>query len=161
MKDLKKPDLTAPEIILKDSLGSVTRLSEITGDYFLIVFWASTCSHCSKMLPELSDLYSKMDNNYIKVLAFSLDTDKKKWSDFLSHGNYRWMNYNDTLGWQSNAASDYNVSATPMLFLLNKGKVIISKPEDLTELTVKLRSLNILRFAAIASRNASSLNPLW
>jgi hypothetical protein len=137
---------TAPEIILKDSLGTGTgKLSEFTDDFILVVFWSTTCSHCTKMLPELSDLYSKCQGNSFEILCFSLDADKNKWKAFLSKGNYKWINYNDPLGWQGNTARDFNVSATPIFFLLNKEKKIIAKPIDMAELTAKLRSLNILK----------------
>ena len=136
---------TAPEMILKDSLGKETRLSGFTDDYFLIVFWATTCSHCIKMLPELSSIYAKCHVNSFEILCYSLDADRKKWKDFLAGGNYQWVNYNDSLGWKSKAARDFNVNATPLFFLLNKEKKIIAKPTDLGELAEKLRSLAILK----------------
>jgi peroxiredoxin len=136
---------TAPEIELKDASGSYKRLSEYTNDYLLVVFWSTTCPYCTRMLSELKELYSNCDDNKFKIIAYSLDTDIKKWNDFLAKENFVWINYNDPKGWQSNAARDYNVSATPMLFLLNKEKKIIAKPSDLIALKEQLGLLGIIK----------------
>jgi hypothetical protein len=136
---------TAPEMILYDDTGAETLLSGFTQDFFLVVFWSTTCSHCVKMLPELSGLYAKCHANSFEILCYSLDADRKQWKDFLAKGNYQWINQNDTLGWKSKAARDFNVSATPIFFLLNKEKKIIAKPMDLGELTEKLRSVAVLK----------------
>ena len=97
------------------------------------------------MLPELSSIYAKCHVNSFEILCYSLDADRKKWKDFLAGGNYQWVNYNDSLGWKSKVARDFNVNATPLFFLLNKEKKIIAKPTDLGELAEKLRSLAILK----------------
>ena len=135
----------APEINFNDSNGNNNRLSEFRDDYILVIFWSINCSHCTEMLPELSNIYSLCKDNSIRIIAYSLDTDTKSWNDFLLKGNYKWTNWNDPIGSHSKTVLDYDVTATPSLFLLNKEKVIIAKPVDLYELKEKLISLNILR----------------
>lgn len=136
---------TAPEINFIDSNGNNNKLSEFRDDYILVVFWSTNCSHCAEMLPELSNIYSLCRDNSIRIIAYSLDTDTKSWNDFILNGSYRWTNWNDPMESHSKAVLDYNVTATPSLFLLNKEKIIIAKPVDLNELKEKLISLNILR----------------
>lgn len=135
----------APEIVMTDASGKETRLSSFTNDYTLVVFWSTNCPHCTTMLPELKDIYSKCDSNSFKILAFSIDTDRKKWTDFLTKDSYKWINYNDPMGSQSSTCRAYNISATPLFFLLNKEKKIVAKPLDLVELKEKLSSFNILK----------------
>lgn len=136
---------SAPEIVMTDNSGNETRLSSFTNDYTLVVFWSTTCPHCTKMLPELKDIYSRCDTNSLKIISFSLDPDRKKWTDFLAKDNYKWINYNDPSGWQGKTCQAYNIRATPLFFLLNKEKIIVAKPLDLVELKEKLRSFKILK----------------
>jgi peroxiredoxin len=135
----------APEIHFYNSNGISIKLSEFIDDYILVIFWSTNCSHCTEMLPELNNIYALCKDSSIRIIAYSLDTDKKSWNDFILEGNYRWTNFNDSIGSHSKTVLDYNVKGTPSFFLLNKEKIIIAKPVDLNELKEKLMSLKIIR----------------
>src|SRR5690606_2515316 len=45
---------------------------DVKADRKVIVFWASTCSHCEADLPKLIEKYSTMKSKNIEIIAFSL-----------------------------------------------------------------------------------------
>jgi thiol-disulfide isomerase/thioredoxin len=135
---------SAPEIILTDILGKEFRMTWLPNEYVLVVFWATTCSHCTKMLPDLAKIYKQCNDSSFAIVACDLDMDRKRWSDFLAGGTYPWVNLNDPKGWQGKAPDDYNVTATPMFFLLNRERKIIAKPVDIRTVTEKLKAFKIL-----------------
>jgi len=127
----------APEIILNNPWKNYNDLYSIKTQFVLILFWASWCPHCNEILPELVELYEtlKMD---IEILSVSIDTDKEAYQSALDEGRYPWINYCDFTGWDSRPAVDYNVYATPTMFLLDGNKTIIAKPITLSELLTEL-----------------------
>ncbi len=134
----------APEITMIQETGDSLRLSAIAGDYTLVVFWATTCPHCTEMLPKLKKVYERRKSTTTKVLAISLDLDDTKWKDFNKAGNYSWISYCDHKGPAGPIVSDYNVTGTPSFFLLDKNKTIVAKPATIEDLTSTLTQLNLI-----------------
>lgn len=115
-------------------------LNDLPGDYTLVIFWASWCSHCVATIPELRDKVNayKMKNTsqkIINVISVSLDKDKIIWQNYINqNGLSSWLNICDLKSWQSDIAKMYNVYATPTMFLLDKDKKIIAIPMTNNEL---------------------------
>jgi thiol-disulfide isomerase/thioredoxin len=136
----------APEIEMADPEGTPVKLSKIRSDYTLLIFWASWCPHCKNVLPEIHNLCeSSINPKKMQVFTVSLDTEKEEWAAALQEGNYTWLNASDLMGWDSKAAVDYNIYATPTMFLLDKNKKILAKPITLEELKEALFAENLLR----------------
>lgn len=136
----------APEIIIPDVNGKEIKLSEIQADYTLVIFWASWCPHCNEILPQIHNVYqSSINFKKMSVLSISLDKEKTDWIKALTEGNYTWLNTSDLKGWDSRAAIDYNVYATPTMFLLDKNKNIVAKPITFEELKQALFKENIIK----------------
>ncbi|MEZ5197260.1 MAG: thioredoxin-like domain-containing protein [Bacteroidales bacterium] len=133
-----------PEIAIPDMDGNITRLSEITSEYTLIVFWASWCPHCAESLPSIDNIYQTVDRSKLEVVAISLDKEKDKWESSVQELNFTWKDCCDLKGWDSQAAIDYNVYATPTMFLLDHQKNIVAKPITINELKNALTAENII-----------------
>ncbi|MGR3316915.1 MAG: thioredoxin-like domain-containing protein [Candidatus Anammoxibacter sp.] len=125
---------TAPEIIMGKQGGDNQKLTDIKAEYTLVLFWASWCQHCGVMLPQVKEIYNEYKDNGLEVVAISIDKDKGAWVEAIVKGGYSWINYCDLAGWDSKAAVDYNVWATPKMYLLDKDKKIIAKPLTVDEL---------------------------
>ena len=110
------------------------KLSDIDAEYTLVLFWASWCPHCPSLLSDVKEIYDKYKDNGLEVLAISIDKDISAWLNAVSKGQYRWINYSELNGWDGKAATDYNVWSTPRMYLLDKEKMIISKPSNAEEL---------------------------
>ncbi len=120
-------------IILANEDGKVFDLSNIQADRTLLVFYASWCPHCQKLLPQLNNL--RNINQEIKIVAISLDSKKEDWIKFISDNKLEFTNLFDPNGWSGTTALDYYIYATPIMFLLNGEKKIIGKPTNYEELT--------------------------
>jgi thiol-disulfide isomerase/thioredoxin len=116
------------------------RMSSLKSNYTLLIFWASWCSHCVLVLPEIKkavEMYNKEQEikKQITVVAVSLDNKMEEWQEFINKGNYSsWLNTSELKGWNGEVPKKYNVYATPTMFLLDKEKKIIGKPEDTAQL---------------------------
>ncbi|MCD4729823.1 MAG: redoxin domain-containing protein [Bacteroidales bacterium] len=136
----------APNFIIPDESDQQITLSKIKSDYTLVVFWSSSCPHCNELLPEINNICeSSIDEEKMQVLTVSLDTEKEEWIAALKNGNYPWLNTSELKGWDSQVAIDYNIYATPTMFLLDKHKEIVAKPITFNELKEALLEENIIR----------------
>lgn len=130
----------APGMVLPDTSGKMVDLRQFSNDYVLLVFWASWCPHCSEMMPKLKEIYHQYRPR-LEMIAISIDTDETEYLKALNEGNFPWLNCSDLNGWGTQPAIDYNIYATPTMFLLDKQKTIIAKPITLAELQAELRSV--------------------
>lgn len=126
-------------IVLMDENNQVKRLYDIDNDYSLVIFWSTECPHCKKMLPQLRSWISEHGN--ISVYAVSIDKFKANWEEYLLMNHLPWINVYEENGWEGKAAKNYNVYATPGLFLLDKEHRIIAKPIGFKELKRDFNSL--------------------
>ncbi|MCK6615960.1 MAG: peroxiredoxin family protein, partial [Ignavibacteriaceae bacterium] len=67
----------APELILPDKSGKEIKLSSITAEKTLLVFYSTGCPHCKEVLPKLGEIYKGLKNT--EVIAVSMDEKKEEW----------------------------------------------------------------------------------
>ena len=65
----------------------------------------------------------------IAVMYISLDTDKQAFKT--AYQNTPWQTYCNYKGWETQAAKDYYINATPTYFLLDKDMKILVHPRSL------------------------------
>jgi len=118
----------ASDIVIEDINGNLTALSESGHNFTLVLFWASWCPHCKSMIPELKDWYEKDRKIDMEIMAISIDTSKTEWLKAITDNNLPWINCNDLSGWDGKAAIDYNLYATPTMFILDRNRKIQAKP---------------------------------
>lgn len=136
---LLKVGTTVPNIILPDTGGNLFNISEIDKENILLLFYASWCPHCKEMLPKICELYKQQ--NDLEVVAISLDEDREAWVNYIKDTGFDWVNISDLQGWDSQAAQDYFIYATPTMFLLDTQGKIIGKPLTLNELKTELNNI--------------------
>ena len=111
------------------------KLSELAdAENYVIVFWSSTCSHCLDEIPQL-EAFVKNQKPDIKVVAIGLEDEPTSWNEMIT----KFPDFIHVYGegkWDNAIANIYNVHETPTYFVLNKNKVIISKPEDIEALKI-------------------------
>ena len=133
---------TAPDFTLNDDL----QLNGIVSDYTLILFWASWCPHCTQEVPKIKkiiDDFNQKGDKKILTVAVSLDTDKDQWQKFVKENSLlSFLNFSEFKGWKSDVVKKYNVYATPSMFLLDKDKKIIAKPELSSQLLNALAKIH-------------------
>lgn len=123
------PDFT----IMEEKLN----LYQLPSEYTLLLFWASWCPHCVEEVPKIREFvntYQQKGKNII-VVAISLDTEEKQWTQFVEQNQLtNWVNMSDFKSWEGTIPKRYNIYATPTMFLLDKEKKIIAKPETVLQL---------------------------
>jgi thiol-disulfide isomerase/thioredoxin len=131
-----------PNIIIPDSTGINVDLMNIKTEKILIIFYASWCPHCQRIMPKLNYFYNNTDKEKFKILAISIDTSRTDWLNFVRKNNFTWINVSDLKGGSGKSLEDYYIYATPTMFLLNDKKEIIAVPADLDELKKALKPIN-------------------
>lgn len=122
--------MIAPNIKISESENLYSLNS---ADKYLVVFWSSSCSHCTIELPKVKEIVSSKNITVIAVGLENEDT-QQAW-DVLTERDYKnWKNVIALGKWNSSLAIDYNVNATPSYFVLNNKKRIVAKPDSFEEL---------------------------
>jgi len=137
---LRVPDFTATDL-----KGNLVKLSGIKSDYTLLLFWATWCPHCTKLIPELKKIYLPGNKDKLEIVAVSLDESRPELEKFLSVGGYNWINISDFKKWQGEIVQQYDIYATPTMLLISKDGTIIAKPMTFDELKNELYKKNVLR----------------
>ena len=125
----------APNIIFesKEAKGKKKDLKNLPNKYKLVVFGASWCPNCQTDYPSLIGKYKKLKESHnLEIVYISIDTDKNVFDEYYKEAPF--ITFCDFKGWETQAAKEYHVFATPTYILLNKDLKIIAKlqsPEHL------------------------------
>jgi peroxiredoxin len=119
-----KMGMTAPMFTQPDVNGNKVSLSDFKGKYVLVDFWASWCSPCRKMIPNLKALYEKYKDKNFTIVSISLDTDKDKWIKAMNEEKMPWPQVSDLLK-VNEAGEKYHVLMIPTSYLIGPdGKIV-------------------------------------
>ena len=105
-------------------------IQDVKADKKVIIFWASTCSHCEAEIPKIVAKYNELKSKGVEVIAFSLDNEKQAYENKIK--DLPWINDSELRGWNSSTADIYSVQATPTYFILDASNKIIAKPDHAT-----------------------------
>lgn len=108
------------------------KLSDIKSSYTVVVFGASWCPKCTEELPEISKLYAKWKDQGVEVVFISLDEDKSAYKDFVK--NFPFISTCDYKKWDSKIVKDYYVFGTPTMYLLDKKREILLRPNSVHQM---------------------------
>jgi thiol-disulfide isomerase/thioredoxin len=110
----------------------------LKGKYTVILFWDYACSHCKKVIQDLFQVYEEYKDKGLTVVTVQTVISREakgKWIDYINeHQFFGWTN-----AWSpfSNKYRDlYDVSMTPIIFLLDEDEKIIGKrlvPEQIKD----------------------------
>ncbi|MDA3833579.1 MAG: hypothetical protein PF495_09295, partial [Spirochaetales bacterium] len=78
----------------------------------------------------------------IEIFSVSIDTVETDWIKYSQVVHPPWINTHEPMGWEGKSAEDYNIYATPTMFLLNRERKIIAKPYTYRELLREVGKLN-------------------
>jgi thiol-disulfide isomerase/thioredoxin len=129
---------TAPQIrfekeyILSQRKNHPKNLSDIQSDYIVVVFGASWCPKCAQELPEIAKLYPKWKEQKVEVVFIALEDNKNQFTEFVKP--FPFISYSDIKKWQSPIANGYYVFGTPTMFLLDKKRTILLRPNSVKQM---------------------------
>jgi len=133
--------LQAPDFTLETPEGKSVSLSSLKGKVVLIDFWASWCSPCRQLNPEMVKLYKKFKDKNFTILGVSLDRDKASWEKAIKIDKLTWTHVSDLKYWDSPVAKLYNVQSIPYSVLINKEGKIVAKGLEVDSLRLKMEEI--------------------
>lgn len=117
----------APELVMQNIEGDTVRLSDIHTRYTLLLFWKTGCGHCEKAIKALKKFYDQTDDLDLTIFAVYVKKSKSDWENFLDKQAVKnlWINVWDPKD-KNDFHSKYYVVSTPILYVLDKEKRVVS-----------------------------------
>jgi peroxiredoxin len=127
----------APSLNLKDSTGKYISLYDVKSKYTVVVFWDHGCGHCKKAIPILSHLYdSILHKRGLEVYAVETENNPAEWKKFIKEHDIKWINVHETDEYYlAFAKRSYNVTSTPLIYVLDENKAIRAKKVDANQIS--------------------------
>jgi peroxiredoxin len=117
----------APNLLLYDDKNQLQPLWGLKSKYTVLCFWDPDCSHCKKTVPQLADIYHKsLKAKGFEVYGVCTETEGAKWHKFIEENKLDWINVAD-LELHNTFRSIYDISSTPVIYILNEKKEIVAK----------------------------------
>lgn len=130
-----KPGTVVPDFTMNDINGNPVTLSHVLENRNLILFWAGWCPHCVELLPRIKNWFRQFNPVNFEIIAISLDTSEKEWKEAVSAAGFEeFYNLSDLEKWDGRVVENYNVYATPAMFLVDANRKILAKSESFEEL---------------------------
>jgi thiol-disulfide isomerase/thioredoxin len=129
---------TAPDIVFPNSRVNplndftINKLSDLTSNYTLVVFGSGWCPKCKQEMPAIAQSYAKWKSQGLEVLLVSLDDDLKAFYEFTS--KLPFISITDLKKWDSPIVKDYYVFGTPTMYLLDRNRKIILRPNSVLQM---------------------------
>ena len=127
----------AADLEMVDSTGKPSNLYDLKAEYTIVVFWDPTCSHCKEEVPKLDSIYrEKWKSHGVKIYGVLTEDERPKWIQFIKEKKlFDWVHVYQTDAIRKAEASSqkpgfrqlYDVTQTPILYLLDQDKRIIAK----------------------------------
>jgi thiol-disulfide isomerase/thioredoxin len=120
--------------------GQRISLDDFEGKVVLIDFWATWCGPCREALPHIREIARRFKGQPLVVLSVSLDTDEKKWKDFVTKNEMTWLQYRDG-GFNGPLAARFGVQAIPATFTIDADGVLEDQHVGDANIEDKLKKL--------------------
>jgi len=117
-----------PNMIMLDTNNQPVSMYSIKSNFLILFFWDPDCGHCEQEIPKLKDFYDKeKDSLGIKIFAVCADSSLVKWKSAIKKRKMDWINVNGPRTLTGNYHDLYDVTTTPVVYILNNRKEIIAK----------------------------------
>ncbi len=120
------------------------KLYSVQADYTVLVFWDVDCGHCQVEIPKLLKVYHelKKENKDIKVFSVYTQQDVVKYLKFIKENELDWINVYDGAHF-NNIPERYDVYSTPVMYLLDKNKIIKAKKIGAEQLKDVIKAIEL------------------
>lgn len=116
--------------------GTQSSLYKIESAYIILFFNDPDCTACKEATQLFKDsevIGSLLETNQLQILAFYTGSDYNAWRKHQKNIPTSWISGYDKDGFVS-ANEDYDLKATPTLYLLNRSKKVLLKDVDDTQI---------------------------
>ena len=124
----------APHMVMQDTNLQLQSLDAVKANYTIILFWDYECGHCKTEMPKVVDFYNtKKDELGLAVFAVCTDTSMTEMKKFIRKYNMNFINVNGPRAITPHYKDTYDIYSTPVIYLLDEKKLIISKRLDIDQ----------------------------
>lgn len=104
------------------------KMNSVQADYLIAVFWDVDCSHCKIEIPKLLQLYHdfQKEGKNVKVYSVYVRNEIAKYQQYINEHKLDWINVYDGV-YFNNVVDKYQIVSTPVIYILDKNKVIRAK----------------------------------
>ena len=133
----------APDFTQNDPDGNPVSLSDFSGKYLLLDFWASWCGPCRQENPNLVKAYAAYKDKGFEILGVSLDNKdgKEAWLNAIEKDGLTWTQVSDLNSWNNEVARSYGVRAVPQSYLIDPQGIIVAQDLRGEALDEKLKEI--------------------
>ncbi len=111
----------APQLISESVQGDNIDLIKMSQEKpVMVYFWATWCGVCSSVSPSVDFISNYLSNNYHVVTVALTSGEPQRIKQYLNAKEYNFSVVNDPKGLISR---EWGISATPTLFVINKGEI--------------------------------------
>ncbi len=121
---------TAPNITLYTQDSIPVKIGDIKADYMVLLFWKPDCGHCKHSMPDVVKFAQEYKDKGVKVVTVCTKLGKKSKQCWEGIKELKMEDFDYNLADPKNLSnfhSEYNVRATPTIFVLDKDKKILIK----------------------------------
>lgn len=132
-----KPILVGKKVknlVMTDDKGVPRSLYDVKAKYTILYFWDPDCGHCKKVTPKLKEYYDQVKKHGVAVYAVCTEVEIDKWKKFIGDYKLDWTNVADG-ELKNNFRSDFDITTTPQIFLLDSNKQIFAKRIEVAALS--------------------------
>jgi len=118
----------APNMIMTDTNNRLISMHNIESKFLILLFWDPDCGHCEMEIPKIKDFYDKNHEIYgITIFTICSDTSLTKWKSQIKKKKMNWINVDGPRTLTGDYHEQYDISMTPVIYILNEKKEIIAK----------------------------------
>jgi thiol-disulfide isomerase/thioredoxin len=118
----------APNMIMLDTNNQLVSMYNINADYLILLFWDPDCGHCEQEIPKLKEFYDTNKEKYnLEIFSVCSDTSIAKWKQGIIKRKMNWINVDGPRTLTGDYHEQYDISTTPVIYILNRKKEIIAK----------------------------------
>ncbi len=107
-------------------------------EYVIVMFWSTDCPYCHEFINKMR---KKLDlDDEFELLTFAVADSIKEVEEQVEAMKIKGFHFYDEARWESPEFKDYHVFSTPTVFVLDKDRNIVCKPNDWSEFNLWLKS---------------------
>lgn len=128
----------APQIKAVTTDGKKYDLYSSEKEYVIVFFWSTDCPYCHEFLTHMRKKLN-LDDEF-ELLTFAISDSENDVESQIKSMKIKGLHFYDEARWDSPVFKDYHVFSTPTVFVLDKDRTIVCKPNDWSEFNLWLKS---------------------